>query len=104
MRTAETTMEAVTSLLAALGRKAVVVGDALRFGTSRILCPMINDAARVVQAGMASTDAVDALMQGCLGFGTGISVGRVVAASTSTRRPTRRHCHDPVARTDAAER
>lgn len=70
-RTADATMEVVTSLLAALGRKVVVVGDAPGFVTSRILHPMINDAARVVQAGTATADAVDALMQGCLGHRTG---------------------------------
>jgi methoxymalonate biosynthesis protein len=70
-RTSDATMEAVTSLLATLNRKAVVVGDAPGFVTSRILHPMINDAARVVQAGTATADAVDALMQGCLGHRTG---------------------------------
>jgi methoxymalonate biosynthesis protein len=70
-RTSGATMEAVTSLLATLGRRAVVVGDAPGFVTSRILHPMINDAVRVVQAGTATVDAVDALMQGCLGHRTG---------------------------------
>lgn len=70
-RTSDATMEQVSSLLALLGRKAVVVRDAPGFVTSRILHPMINDAARVVQAGTATVDAVDALMQGCLGHRTG---------------------------------
>lgn len=70
-RTSEATMDAVRSLLATLDRKAVVVRDAPGFVTSRILHPMINDAARVVQAGTATADAVDALMQGCLGHRTG---------------------------------
>lgn len=71
VRTSDATMEAVTSLLVTLGRKAIVVRDAPGFVTSRILHPMINDAARVVQAGTATADAVDALMQGCLGHRTG---------------------------------
>jgi methoxymalonate biosynthesis protein len=70
-RTSDATMERVSSLLAALGRKAVVVRDAPGFVTSRILHPMINDAARVVQAGTATVDTVDALMQGCLGHRMG---------------------------------
>jgi methoxymalonate biosynthesis protein len=70
-RTSAATMKRVFSLLAALGRKAVVVRDAPGFVTSRILHPMINDAARVVQAGTATVDAVDGLMQGCLGHRTG---------------------------------
>jgi len=69
--TSDATMEAVTSLLAILGRKAVVVRDAPGFVTSRILHPMINDAVRVVQTGTATASAVDALMQGCLGHRTG---------------------------------
>jgi acyl carrier protein len=39
--------------------------------TSRLLHPMINDAARIVSEGTASVEAVDALMQGCLGHPTG---------------------------------
>jgi methoxymalonate biosynthesis protein len=70
-RTSDAAVEAVISLLAALGRKAVVVGDAPGFVTSRLLHPMINDAARVVQAGTATVEGVDALMQGCLGHRTG---------------------------------
>jgi methoxymalonate biosynthesis protein len=64
-------MRAVISLLDTLDRKAIVVRDAPGFVTSRILHPMINDAARIVQAGTATADAVDALMQGCLGHRTG---------------------------------
>lgn len=70
-RTSEATLDAVRSLLATLDRKAVIVRDAPGFVTSRILHPMINDAVRVVQAGTATADAVDALMQGCLGHRTG---------------------------------
>ncbi|MCX4657986.1 3-hydroxyacyl-CoA dehydrogenase family protein [Streptomyces uncialis] len=70
-RTGEPAMAAVTSLLAALRRRAVVVRDAPGFVTSRILHPMINDAARVVEEGTATAEAVDALMQGCLGHPTG---------------------------------
>jgi methoxymalonate biosynthesis protein len=70
-RTSDTVMARVSALLAALGRKAIVVGDAPGFVTSRLLHPMINNAARVVQAGTATVEAVDALMQGCLGHRTG---------------------------------
>src|SRR5262249_14981073 len=70
-RTSKATMERVSSLLAALGRRAIIVGDAPGFVTSRILHPMINDAVRIVQAGTATVEAVDALMQGCLGHPTG---------------------------------
>ena len=70
-RTGEAALQAAVGLLAALRREAVVVRDAPGFVTSRILHPMINDAARVVQQGTATAEAVDALMQGCLGHPTG---------------------------------
>ncbi|MEU7576069.1 3-hydroxyacyl-CoA dehydrogenase family protein [Streptomyces sp. NPDC041068] len=71
VRTGEDTMAAVGSLLTALDRRQVVVRDAPGFVTSRVLHPMINDAARVVQEGTASVEDVDALMEGCLGHPTG---------------------------------
>ncbi|MFC4535653.1 3-hydroxyacyl-CoA dehydrogenase family protein [Sphaerisporangium dianthi] len=70
-RTAEETVESVLSLLARLGRRAVVVRDAPGFVTSRLLHPMINEAARLVGEGTASAEEVDTLMQGCLGHPTG---------------------------------
>ncbi|MER5790652.1 3-hydroxyacyl-CoA dehydrogenase family protein [Streptomyces sp. NPDC001980] len=71
VRTGESALEAVRGLLHEVGRKPVVVRDAPGFVTSRLLHPMINDAARVVQQGTASAEDVDALMQGCLGHPTG---------------------------------
>ncbi|WP_228083709.1 3-hydroxyacyl-CoA dehydrogenase family protein [Streptomyces profundus] len=70
-RTAEATLAAVRGLLQEVGRRPVVVSDAPGFVTSRLLHPMINDAARLVQRGTASVEDVDALMQGCLGHRTG---------------------------------
>lgn len=70
-RTGESTMAAVTALLTSLGRQAVVVRDAPGFVTSRLLHPMINRAAEVVAEGTATVEAVDALMEGCLGHPTG---------------------------------
>jgi methoxymalonate biosynthesis protein len=70
-RTGEPTLRAVTALLARMGRRAVVVNDSPGFVTSRLLHPMINDAARLVQAGTATVEQVDELMRGCLGHPTG---------------------------------
>jgi methoxymalonate biosynthesis protein len=70
-RTGPATLDAVRGLLGEVGRKAVVVRDAPGFVTSRLLHPMINDAARVAQEGTASVEDIDALMQGCLGHPTG---------------------------------
>jgi methoxymalonate biosynthesis protein len=70
-QTGGATVEAVASLLDRLGRRTVVVRDAPGFVTSRLLHPMINEAARIVGAGTATVEAVDQLMEGCLGHPTG---------------------------------
>ncbi len=70
-RTSQHTLDALDGLLRTLRRESVVVSDAPGFVTSRLLHPMINDAARVVQEGTASAEDVDALMVGCLGHRTG---------------------------------
>jgi methoxymalonate biosynthesis protein len=70
-QTSDATVAAVTAVLEGLGRYPVVVHDAPGFVTSRLLHPMINEAARVVAAGTATVEAVDKLMAGCLGHPTG---------------------------------
>ena len=70
-QTGDAAVDAVASLLAGWGRRTMVVRDAPGFVTSRLLHPMINEAARVVGAGTATVEAVDELMQGCLGHPTG---------------------------------
>ncbi|MFF4480010.1 3-hydroxyacyl-CoA dehydrogenase family protein [Stenotrophomonas sp. NPDC087984] len=70
-QTGEDAMAAILALLGRLGRKTVVVRDAPGFVTSRLLHPMINEAARIVAEGTASVEAVDQLMHGCLGHPTG---------------------------------
>ena len=70
-RTGTDALAAAKALLGRLCRTPIVVSDAPGFVTSRLLHPMINDAVRLVQEGVASVDDVDALMQGCLGHPTG---------------------------------
>jgi methoxymalonate biosynthesis protein len=70
-RTSETTMEAVTALLASLGRQALIVRDAPGFVINRLLHPLINSAAMLVDEGVASAEVVDGLLEGCLGHSTG---------------------------------
>jgi methoxymalonate biosynthesis protein len=70
-RTGEATVAAATALLTGWDRRVVPVRDAPGFVTSRLLHPMINDAARIVGAGTAGPEEVDALMEGCLGHRTG---------------------------------
>ncbi len=70
-RTGEATMEAVTELLAALGREALVIRDSPGFVINRLLHPLINTAAMLVEEGVASAEVVDGLLEGCLGHSTG---------------------------------
>jgi methoxymalonate biosynthesis protein len=69
--TSDATVQAVVSLLDGWERRTIVVRDAPGFVTSRLLHPMINDAARLVGDGTATVEAVDKLMEGCLGHPTG---------------------------------
>ncbi|MBC3839536.1 3-hydroxyacyl-CoA dehydrogenase family protein [Streptacidiphilus sp. 4-A2] len=70
-RTGEAAMTAVTDLLAALGRKGLVVNDAPGFVINQVLHPLINSAAKLVQDGVAPVEVVDGLLEGCLGHATG---------------------------------
>lgn len=70
-RTGAQAMATVDTVLAALGRTPIVVNDGPGFVTSRVLHRMINEAARVVEDGIASAEDVDALMERCLGHPTG---------------------------------
>lgn len=69
--TSDATVGTLVALLTSLKRRAVLVRDAPGFVTSRLLHPMINSAARIVGEGTASVEAVDELMEGCLGHPTG---------------------------------
>jgi len=70
-RTGDAVEATLTSVLAELGRTALVVADNPGFVTSRVLHPMLNDAIRVVREGTAPPETVDALFEGCLGHRTG---------------------------------
>jgi methoxymalonate biosynthesis protein len=70
-RTGEATMAAVTGLLTYLGREALVIRDSPGFVINRLLHPLINTAAMLVEEGVASAEVVDGLLEGCLGHATG---------------------------------
>jgi methoxymalonate biosynthesis protein len=70
-RTSDETMAAVTAVLTALGRQSLVVNDSPGFVINRLLHPLINIAARVVDEGVATAEVVDGLLEGCLGHATG---------------------------------
>jgi methoxymalonate biosynthesis protein len=70
-RSAATALKQAEDLLSTLGCTPVLVGDGPGFVINRILQWAINEAARIVQSGVATPDAVDALFTGCLGHRTG---------------------------------
>lgn len=70
-RTGEATMAALRSLLTALDREEVLVGDGPGFVSNRILMRVINDAARLVEEGRAPAESVDRVFTGCFGHRTG---------------------------------
>jgi len=61
--TSEATLAATLDLARALGKKPVAVNDAPGFVANRVLMPLINEAAFAVMDGVASPEAVDAVMK-----------------------------------------
>jgi 3-hydroxybutyryl-CoA dehydrogenase len=62
-QTSDATVARIEALAEALGKTAVPVGDAPGFAVNRLLVPMINEAAFLVQEGTATPEAVDQAMQ-----------------------------------------
>jgi 3-hydroxybutyryl-CoA dehydrogenase len=61
--TSEETFQTTMSLCEKLGKKPVGVNDAPGFVSNRVLMPMINEAAFAVMEGVATPEAVDAVMK-----------------------------------------
>ncbi len=70
-RTSPEILEAAIGLLADLGRESLVINDSTGFVINRLLHPLINTAAMLVQEGVATVEVVDGLLEGCLGHSTG---------------------------------
>ncbi|MGW5052570.1 3-hydroxyacyl-CoA dehydrogenase family protein [Actinokineospora sp. NPDC004072] len=70
-RSGDAAIASAERLLAALGQTPVHVGDGPGFVINRVLQRSINEAARIVQDGVATPEAVDAAFTGCLGHRTG---------------------------------
>ena len=62
-QTSDATVEQIQNLAKALGKTAVPVGDSPGFAVNRLLVPMINEAAFLVQEGAATPEAVDEAMK-----------------------------------------
>ncbi len=61
--TARETVETIVDLCSKLGKKGVVVADSPGFVANRLLMPAINQAIQALQEGIASRDAIDAVMR-----------------------------------------
>ncbi|WP_410600948.1 3-hydroxyacyl-CoA dehydrogenase family protein [Amycolatopsis sp. lyj-90] len=70
-RTAPAVLDNAVGLLSVLGRESLVIGDSAGFVINRLLHPLINTAAMLVEEGVASVEVVDGLLEGCLGHSTG---------------------------------
>jgi 3-hydroxybutyryl-CoA dehydrogenase len=63
LATCDDTLQTTMSLCEKLGKRPVVVNDAPGFVSNRVLLPMINEAAFAVMEGVATPEAVDAIMK-----------------------------------------
>lgn len=62
-QTSDATVARIEKLAKALGKTAVPIGDSPGFAVNRILVPMINEAAFIVQEGTATPEAIDEAMK-----------------------------------------
>jgi 3-hydroxybutyryl-CoA dehydrogenase len=63
LETSDVTFETTMKLAEKLGKNPVAVNDAPGFVSNRVLMPLINEAAYCVMEGVASVEAVDAVMK-----------------------------------------
>jgi len=63
LQTSDATFETTMQLAKKLGKKPVAVNDAPGFVSNRVLMPLINEAAYAVMEGVATVEAVDAVMK-----------------------------------------
>ncbi|HEX2664694.1 MAG TPA: 3-hydroxybutyryl-CoA dehydrogenase [Candidatus Acidoferrum sp.] len=63
LQTSDPTFETTMKLAEKLGKKPVAVNDAPGFVSNRVLMPLINEAAYCVMEGVATAEAVDAVMK-----------------------------------------
>ncbi len=62
-QTSDATVARIEALTESLGKTAVAIGDSPGFAVNRLLVPMINEAAFLLQEGVASAEDIDAAMK-----------------------------------------
>lgn len=65
------TAETAQTLLAQMGKRAIVVGDSPGFVSNRLLMPFVNDAIALVHDGIASCDDIDQIFVSCMSHAMG---------------------------------
>lgn len=100
--TSDDTLSRTTSMLAAIDKKALVVGDAPGFVSNRVLMLMINQAVTTVHLGIADATTVDEIFENCAGHPMGplrtadlIGLDTVLDTLTVLRDCTGDHCFEP---------
>jgi 3-hydroxybutyryl-CoA dehydrogenase len=84
--TSDQTLQAVNSLFAQLGKQAVVVGDMPGFVSNRISHLFMNEAALVLQDGLASADQIDLIFRNCFGHKMGpLATADLIGVDTVVR-------------------
>jgi 3-hydroxybutyryl-CoA dehydrogenase len=63
--TSDETIEAAEALLGRMGKEAIIVNDAPGFVSNRVLMLTINEAVSLLQEGVATVDAIDAIFKRC---------------------------------------
>ncbi len=71
LRTSEETLDKARELLAAIGKKAVLVNDSPGFVSNRVLMLTVNEAIFLVQDHVAEPKDIDAIFKGCFGHKMG---------------------------------
>jgi 3-hydroxybutyryl-CoA dehydrogenase len=71
LHTSDATLETTKALLADLGKQCVVVADSPGFVSNRVMMLAINEAAAVLQDGVAPAEDVDRIFRECFGHKMG---------------------------------
>ena len=71
LHTSDATLEATRALLTDLGKQCVVVADSPGFVSNRVMMLAINEAAAVLQDGVAPAEDVDRIFRECFGHKMG---------------------------------
>ena len=69
--TSDATISIATQLLSQMGKSAILVNDSPGFVSNRVLMVTINEAAFVLDEGVASAQSVDAIFKDCFGHPMG---------------------------------